>query len=152
MDEEVLEPVEYEALLNEMLELKLNSDIKIRITCAPQFARVAALSSAEKRVSDISGCLGGTEFGFISYRGDVQTCGFLNVSAGNLIENGYDFARIWLKSKFLEEIRNTSAYTGKCRLCEFAGLCGGCRARAFAASGDYLASDPVCAYTPKRKG
>jgi radical SAM protein with 4Fe4S-binding SPASM domain len=142
----VLEPVEYEALLNELLDMKLNSKIQLRVTCGPQFARIAAQSSAEKRLDDVRGCLGGTEFGFISYKGDVQICGFLNISAGNLVENNFNFGKIWRNSEFLKRIRNRAGYTGKCRLCDFVGICGGCRARAFAVSGDCLASDPVCDY------
>ncbi len=144
----VLDPVEYESVLNELLDMKLNSKIQIRVTCAPEFSRLVRQSGAEQRIGDVSGCIGGRTFGFISYCGDVQTCGFLNISAGNLIENNYDFGEIWLKSKFLEEIRDTANYTGKCAVCEFVGLCGGCRARAFATSGDYLGSDPVCNYKP----
>ena len=146
----VLDPVEYESVLNELLDMKLSSQIKLRVTCGPQLPRLVRQSGAEKRISDVNGCIGGRGFGFISYCGDVQTCGFLNVSAGNLLENNYDFGEIWLKSKFLEEIRDTANYTGKCAVCEFVGLCGGCRARAFAASGDYLDLDPVCDYKPER--
>jgi radical SAM protein with 4Fe4S-binding SPASM domain len=93
--------------------------------------------------------MGGRGFGFISYRGDVQTCGFLDISAGNLVENGYNFKKIWRESDLLKEIRDLSSYTGKCRTCEYIALCGGCRARAYAVSGDYLASDPLCSYQVK---
>jgi len=142
----VLDPVEYEALLNELLDMKLNSKIQLRLTCGPQFARVARQSGAEKRLDDVRGCLGGTEFGFISCNGDVQICGFLDISAGNLLENNFSFGKIWRNSEFLKRIRNRAGYTGKCRLCDFVGICGGCRARAFAITGDCFASDPVCDY------
>ena len=95
--------------------------------------------------------MGGRGFGFISYSGDVQTCGFLDISAGNLIENNYDFKKIWLESEFLNEIRNRTGYTGKCSICEYMNVCGGCRARAYAMVGDYLGDDPVCAHQPGRK-
>jgi len=147
----VLDPVEYEALLNELLNIKLKSEIQVRITCGPQFARVARQSNFEQRVGDVTGCIGGRDFGFISWKGDVQTCGFLNISAGNMVENGYNFGKIWSKSKLLEQIRNTAEYTGKCRNCEFVGICGGCRARAFATGGDCLGTDPVCGYQPEKK-
>jgi len=94
--------------------------------------------------------MGGRGFGFISYKGDVQTCGFLDISAGNLVENGFDFKKIWLDSKFLNEIRDLSAYKGACRTCEYLSLCGGCRARAYAISGDYLAADPICNYKARK--
>jgi radical SAM protein with 4Fe4S-binding SPASM domain len=72
----------------------------------------------------------------------------LDISAGNLIENRFNFRKIWLESKFLNEIRDTSALKGTCGECEYIDACGGCRARAMAMLGDYLAGDPVCGYMP----
>lgn len=146
ISDQLLDPVEYESVLNQLLELKLISKPRVRVTCAPAFARLVYQSNAEKRVGAVNGCMGGDGFGFVSYKGDVQTCGFLEISAGNLIEQNYNFERIWNESKFLNEIRNRKAYTGKCAVCDYADFCGGCRARAYAASGDYLASDPLCDY------
>ena len=146
MQDAILDAVEYEALLGELLRIKLKSEIKVRVTCGPQFARVSRQAEARGLTKDVAGCMGGRGFGFISYRGDVQICGFLDISAGNLIENGFKFEKIWRESKLLQDVRNLSGYTGKCRDCDFVGVCGGCRARAYAASGDYLASDPVCDY------
>jgi len=148
--DEILDPVRYEMLLNKLLRLKLESEIEVRVTCGPEFARVCRQAKAKKLIGDVSGCMGGRGFGFISYRGDVQTCGFLDISAGNLIENGFDFGKIWLGSEFLKEIRNLPAYKGNCGICEYVGACGGCRARAYTMSGDYLAADPICNY--KRGG
>ena len=142
--DEIVDPVEYETLLHELLYMKLNSDIEVRLTCGPQFARICRQEKAAQLIKSVSGCMGGKGFGFISYRGDVQTCGFLDISAGNLIQNGFDFEKIWTRSELLNQIRDTSGYKGKCGLCEYVRICGGCRARALATSGDYLSSDPVC--------
>jgi len=149
--DEILSPVQYEFLLNELLRLKLEASIEVRVTCGPQFARICKETRAGKLIGDISGCMGGRGFGFISYRGDVQTCGFLDISAGNLIENGFDFKKIWSRSQFLEQIRDLSGYTGPCRVCQYGSICGGCRARAYALSGDYLAADPLCDYRAGRR-
>jgi radical SAM protein with 4Fe4S-binding SPASM domain len=145
MADQVLDPIRYEVLLNELLRLKLDSTIEVRVTCAPQFAIVCEKARRKKLIDPVTGCMGGRGFGFISYRGDVQTCGFLDKSAGNLVKNGFNFKKIWLESKFLKEIRDVSSYK-VCGDCEFVGLCGGCRARAYAMSGDYLASDPICSF------
>ena len=147
----LLDPVEYEALLYHLLEMKLNSKMKIRVTCGPSFARIVRQSNAEKRVGVTNGCVGGDGFGFISFNGDVQTCGFLDVSAGNLIEENFNFKKIWENSKLLNEIRDRSKYTGKCLSCDYRDFCGGCRARAYAACGDYLHTDPVCSYQAGEK-
>jgi radical SAM protein with 4Fe4S-binding SPASM domain len=147
--DEILDPVEYEALLNELLRIKLKTEIKVRVTCGPQFARVCKQAEAKGLMKEVAGCMGGRGFGFISYRGDVQICGFLDVPAGNLVENNFNFKKIWEESEFLREIRNVSEYTGRCRICEYVGICGGCRARAYATSGDYMGDDPVCSYQNK---
>jgi len=146
IEDTVLDPVEYEVLLNELLRIKLKQEIKVRVTCGPQFARVCKQAEAKGLMEEVFGCMGGRGFGFISYRGDVQTCGFLDVPAGNLIENKFNFEKIWEESELLQKIRNVSDYKGICPKCEYAGLCGGCRARAYAMSGDYMEEDPVCNY------
>jgi radical SAM protein with 4Fe4S-binding SPASM domain len=144
--DEILDPVEYETLLHELLRLKLESKIEVRLTCAPQFARISRRQKLEKLTGRVSGCIGGRDFAFISCRGDVQACGFLDISAGNLFEKGQSFKKIWTKSDFLEKLRDRSQYEGSCVVCEYSAVCGGCRARAYAATGDYLASDPLCKY------
>ena len=147
----VLDPVEYETILGELVRIKLRKTVNVRVTCGPAWTRVCEQAKTRGLTSDASGCMGGRGFGFISFKGDVQTCGFLDVPAGNLVKNGFKFRDIWLKSKFLQEIRDLSQYKDKCGECEFVGVCGGCRARAMAMMGDYLAGDPVCGYVPAAK-
>lgn len=149
--DEILEPAECEMLLNDLLQMKLKSEIQVRVTCSPEFSRLCREAGIRRLSKEVNGCMGGRGFGFVSYRGDVQTCGFLDVSAGNLVENNFDFGRIWEGSEFLKEIRNLSGYKGKCGVCEYVSICGGCRARAYAMTGDYLGADPVCNYQPRGK-
>ncbi len=148
--DQILTPKKYEELLQDLLELKLTSPIDVRVTCGPQFSRVIRQAKLTGPKARASGCMGGRGFGFISYKGDVQTCGFLSISAGNLIKNGYDFASIWTESPLLNDIRDCGAYKGKCGRCEYLVVCRGCRARAYAVQDNYLAGDPVCAYQPRR--
>lgn len=140
---QLLDSVEYEALLNELLTIKIRSPLEIRVTCGPQLARITR-TRAEERVGAVTGCLGGREFGYITQQGDVQTCGSLEVPAGNLVANGYDFRHIWEESQLLQTVRDRKQISGKCSLCQYLDFCGGCRARAFLASGDYLGEDPLC--------
>ena len=148
--DQILTPAKYEELLHELLELKISSTIDVRVTCGPQFTRVIRQAKLTGPKARASGCMGGRTFGFISHKGDVQTCGFLSISAGNLVDNGYDFARIWTDSPLLNDIRDCGAYKGKCGRCEYLIVCRGCRARAYAVQDNYLAGDPVCAYQPRR--
>jgi len=147
LTDEILDSGQYENLLHKLLEIKQNLPIEVRVTCGPQFARLCRQEDTKLSAST-SGCMGGRGFGFISYKGDIQTCGFLDISAGNLVENGYDFGKIWTQSKFLNEIRAVNDYKGKCGICEYLTSCGGCRARAFTMTGDYAGSDPVCDFKP----
>jgi radical SAM protein with 4Fe4S-binding SPASM domain len=146
MAEEILRPQQYAELLADLLEMKSKLPIELRVTCGPQYARLHHETEAKGSGAAVSGCMGGRGFGFISYRGDVQTCGFLDLAAGNLVENGYDFAAIWEQSKLLNDVRDPRAYKGKCGRCAFVKLCGGCRARAYALTGDVLGEDPICWY------
>jgi len=95
--------------------------------------------------------MGGKSFAFISHIGKVQICGFLEEAAGDLREANLDFESIWKNSAFLQNIRAVDEYKGKCGWCEYRRVCGGCRARAYAMTGDYLESEPFCIYEPRRK-
>ena len=94
------------------------------------------------------GCLGGSSFCFISHVGQVQPCGYLEASAGRITERRFE--EIWKESDLFRQLRDLSLYKGKCGRCEFIRVCGGCRARAFEATGDCLAEEPYCIYEPKR--
>lgn len=143
LTDQLLDPVEYETLLNELLTIKMRSNIDMRVTCGPQMARVER-TRAEARLDASPGCLGGREFGFITRNGDLQTCGFLPVPAGNLIKNRYNFQHLWENSPVLTTLRDRKQIKGKCSLCKYLDFCGGCRARAFLTSGDFLGEDPSC--------
>ncbi len=93
------------------------------------------------------GCLAGTGVCFISHEGEVYPCGYLPVIAGDLRKQS--FAEIWDKAEVFQQLRETDNLKGKCGCCEFRNVCMGCRARAYAATGDYLDEEPFCVYEPK---
>jgi len=93
------------------------------------------------------GCLAGTGVCFISHEGEVYPCGYLPVIAGDLRKQ--PFADIWENSKVFHELRDTSGLKGKCGCCEFRNVCMGCRARAYAATGDFMDEEPFCVYQPR---
>lgn len=95
------------------------------------------------------GCLAGTAVCFISHQGEVYPCGYLPALAGDLKKQL--FAEIWENSVVFNQLRDVNNLKGKCGCCEFRNLCMGCRARAFAATGDYLDEEPFCVYEPKMK-
>jgi len=92
------------------------------------------------------GCLAGTSVCFISNEGAVYPCGYLPVSAGHT--RMQRFADIWNRSPLFTDLRDPDALEGKCGACRYQSLCGGCRARAYAATGSFLAEEPFCSYQP----
>ena len=96
------------------------------------------------------GCLAGTAVCFISHEGEVYPCGYLPALAGDLRKQA--FADIWANSVVFNQLRDTNNLEGKCGCCEFKNICLGCRARAFAATGNYLDEEPFCVYQPQAKG
>ena len=93
------------------------------------------------------GCLAGTGVCFISHEGEVYPCGYLPVIAGDLKKQA--FADIWRDAEVFRELRKTDNLEGKCGCCEFRNVCMGCRARAYAATGNYLSEEPFCVYQPR---
>ena len=71
------------------------------------------------------------------------------VSAGNLRDAA--FADLWRTAPVFEDLREPEL-GGRCGACEFSKICGGCRCRAYATHGDYLAEDPACGYQPGGHG
>ncbi|MCI4658305.1 TIGR04053 family radical SAM/SPASM domain-containing protein [Cryobacterium zhongshanensis] len=82
---------------------------------------------------------------FVAYDGEVYPAGFLPLGLGNVETT--PLAEIYRDNPLLKQIRATE-FTGRCGSCEYADLCGGSRARAFASSGDPLGEDPACPYLP----
>jgi len=93
------------------------------------------------------GCLAGTGVCFISHRGEVFPCGYLPVEAGNIRQR--PFREIWEDSPLFAELRDPDLLGGKCGLCEFKRVCGGCRARAYGMTLEYLGEEPYCTYEPR---
>jgi heme b synthase len=154
--EELLSPEEYEATLHWLLDRQKEGHLFIKPTCAPQFyrlwrqdaaARGEAITAAANGMEAMTkGCLGGQGFAFVSYRGEVQPCGYLELVAGNIRET--PFPEIWAQAELFQQLRRVDDYHGKCRVCQYRKVCGGCRARAFALTGDVLGDDPICPYEP----
>jgi radical SAM protein len=82
---------------------------------------------------------------FVAHDGEINPAGFLPLPLGNARDEA--IATIYRDHPLLRRIRDAD-FTGRCGRCEYADLCGGSRARAFAASGDPLGEDPACPYEP----
>ncbi|MFO8113192.1 MAG: heme b synthase [Desulfosalsimonadaceae bacterium] len=147
---------EYEDTLNWFYDQKQKTTLQLKATCAPHYYRILRQRSRKEGRpvtfqthgldAVTRGCLGGTGFCFISHRGIVQPCGFLDLECGDVTKTS--FADIWRDSEIFKKLRNPDNLEGKCGICQFRKVCGGCRARAYEATGNYLAEEPLCSYNP----
>lgn len=145
---------EYEQTLNWFYDQREKTSLQLKATCAPHYYRILRQRAKQEGKSVTykthgldavtRGCLGGTGFCFISHTGIVQPCGFLHLNCGDITKTS--FSDVWNNSDIFLSLRDFSQLKGKCGKCEFKGVCGGCRARAYEATGDYLAEEPLCNY------
>jgi len=149
-------PDEYEALMHRLLAMqpKFMGRMLVNAKCAPHYQRVLwehdPASPFLKGFVGSGGCPAGTHYVGITPDGDVTPCPYLPKYGGNLRE--HTFAEIWNDSDLFVSLRQRKALGGRCGECEFNTMCGGCRARAYGATGDYLAEDPWCVYQPGQHG
>lgn len=165
---------EYERVLHWFYDRSKEVPIDLKATCAPHYFRVRAQRIVdERRQGNFSttfvapgtrmhaapdpaggqplsamtrGCLAGTSVCFVSHQGEVFPCGYLPVSAGNIRYEA--FRDIWAGADVFRQLRNPDGLEGKCGDCGYHGICAGCRARAYAATGNYMAEEPFCGYQP----
>ncbi len=157
MKGEAVEGKEYEKILHWFYDQREKVPLQLKATCAPHYYRILRQRARQegKKVTPQThgldamtrGCLGGIGFLFISHLGDVQPCGYLEAFSGNVRRQ--KLKDIWGSSPVFLKLRNSSAYQGRCGRCEYMRVCGGCRARAFERSGDFMAEEPLCIYQPQ---
>ncbi len=156
IESEEIPPEEYERVLNWFYDKSKDKKIQLKATCAPHYFRIMRQRAKAEGIritkethgleAMTKGCLGGSAFCFVSSKGDVYPCGYLPALAGNIRQK--PFKMIWEKSKVFNDLRDPGKLKGKCGNCEYRTVCGGCRARAYAAKGDYLDEEPYCIYVP----
>ena len=156
-DEEMIEPAEYERVLNWFYDRSKDTKIGLKATCAPHYFRIMRQRAKEEGIKITAethgfeamtkGCLAGSGVCFVSHKGEVYPCGYLPVSAGNVRRE--HFKDIWENAEVFKVLRDEDNLEGKCGYCEFRRICMGCRARAYGYTGNYLDPEPYCVYEPK---
>ncbi|OIJ18467.1 radical SAM/SPASM domain-containing protein [Anaerobacillus alkalidiazotrophicus] len=161
MEKDMISADEHEEVMKWLFEIQQSMPYGVKATEAPHYRRVAIqekkrlnlkATEGNKRLDTLGrapkGVNDGDGFVFISHIGDVYPSGFLPVKCGNVREK--PLPEIYRDNPVFRDLRNKTLLKGKCGACEYKGICGGSRARAFALTGDYLESDPYCAYIPKK--
>lgn len=146
---EPLSPPEAEKQLRWVAQSTPEWPFGVKTTEAPMYRRIVAQvdEGPPQGAGGKHGIIAGDGFMFISHTGEVTPSGFLPQSVGNV--RHHDPVSLYRGADLFRALRDRSRLTGKCGDCEFKHLCGGSRSRAFASTGDALASDPLCPYEPK---
>lgn len=161
MEKDMITADQHEVVMKWLFKMGQKMPYGVKATEAPHYRRVflqekqrlgESLAAGVAKRSDLlgrapKGVNDGDGFIFISHTGDVYPSGFLPVVCGNVREQ--PLTEIYRSSNVMRQLRDKSLLKGKCGVCEFKEICGGSRARAYAVTGDYLESDPYCAYVPK---
>jgi radical SAM protein with 4Fe4S-binding SPASM domain len=160
----MISPAAHEQVFNWLYDLSNKAPFDIKATAAPMYRRVAiARRKAEGDGHPVTfqgagfqyadglnrpnrGVNDGNGFLFISHTGDIQPSGFLPITAGNALMD--DIVEVYRHSSLFSDLRDVNKLKGKCGACEYRVVCGGQRGRAYGVTGDYLESDPACAYIP----
>jgi len=161
-----LDAQQYETVFEQLYHTGLAASFVIKVTEAPHYRRYCLQRQQAKTVAQKpnaaprwheagpQGSIGlapqGVNAGkghmFISCVGEVYPSGFFPLSVGNL--RASSLAALYQRSPLFQELRDANRLKGRCGACEFRTVCGGSRSRAFAMTGDYLETDPCCAYQP----
>ncbi|HEX9597294.1 MAG TPA: hypothetical protein VF982_10480, partial [Anaerolineales bacterium] len=167
MIEQMISAEQHERVFNWLYDLSQDAPFDIKGTAAPMYRRVAierkraeagdrpvtfqgagfqyadGLNRPTKGVNDGNGFL------FISHIGEIQPSGFLPITAGMVRDE--DVVDVYRNHSLFKVLRDYSKLKGKCGICEYRDVCGGQRGRAYGITGDYMETDPACAYEPKLK-
>ncbi|NIR45644.1 MAG: radical SAM protein [Gemmatimonadetes bacterium] len=148
---------EYEETLAELMKLQeeFAGRMLVNSKCAPHYQRMLYQNDPDSPflksfAAGAGGCPAGTHYLGIRPNGDMTPCPYLPVYGGNLRQRS--FREIWEESDVFQRIRRRKTLGGRCGACEFNSVCGGCRARAYGATGDFMAEDPWCVYEPGAYG
>jgi MoaA/NifB/PqqE/SkfB family radical SAM enzyme len=147
---EQISPQACEELMGWLAELGHHVPPVVTTTEAPFYRRILAQRRAGRSGGHGAGIRDGNGILFIAHTGEIHPSGFLPVALGNVRTD--DVVRVYREAELFRALRRPADFGGRCGRCEYHWQCGGSRARAFAATGDPLAEDPLCAYVPAHSG
>lgn len=148
-----ISPAEYDEVLAELSRVQkaYSGRMVVNAKCAPHYVKRLLEEDPgspflKGYAGGAGGCPAGTHYMGIRPNGDMTPCPYLPVFGGNLRRE--ELERVWRESEPFVRIRQRNSLGGRCGACELNALCGGCRARAHGATGDYMAEDPLCTHVP----
>ena len=133
---------EYKTAINRIIDKDLELDILVKPTCAPQYKVESLLRGIKPQQNTTRGCIAGISYCSILPNGDVHICPYAPVKVASIREEAFDY--IWENNEIFNKLRDFKSYKGQCGQCKYINICGGCRARAYSNTGDWLEEDPYC--------
>jgi radical SAM protein with 4Fe4S-binding SPASM domain len=130
---------------------RAETGVMVRAKCAPHFKRLAFEHDPAWPITlaqgyEAGGCLAGTRYCRVTPEGEVTACPYMETPAGSVRRRR--FADIWANAPQFQALR-APRLEGRCGACEYRKLCGGCRARPAARSGNIFGEDFLCDYAPR---
>ncbi len=144
--DDLVSPEEHEATFNWLYDLSLKATYQVKTTLGQPYRRVMIQRSEGERAAGIGTTNDGKGICFVSHRGDILPSGFLPIAAGNVRRDS--LVETYRNSPLFRALRDPAQLKGKCGVCPYNTVCGGCRARAYGVTGDYLAAEPSCVLQP----
>jgi len=112
--------------------LEVVSHLALQILADPEIAEMPSFV----------GCQAGIGQGCVTANGTVYPCVLLPIPVGNVRRAAFE--TIWRRSPVIQALQRRDSLEGACSHCAVRSRCGGCRAVAFAKTGNYLATDGRC--------
>jgi radical SAM protein with 4Fe4S-binding SPASM domain len=151
-----LSPAKAEMLMSWIYETSLIAPFIVATTEAPSYRRVALehMRGEGKTAEEIKRSPAYRSFGirdghgivFVSHTGDICPAGFLPLVTGNIRQDS--LADVYRDAPVFQSLHDPTQFEGRCGQCQYHMLCGGSRSRAFEATGNALAEDPLCTHNP----
>jgi radical SAM protein len=166
IEEERISPEEYETVFARLWHHAQHQPYAVKTTEAPHYRRFVMqqggnplagpkastpLEAASARGHRAPlGVIDGKGIMFVSQNGEIFPAGFLPLRCGRFPQDSV--VDVYQHHPTFRALRDVDHFKGKCGICEYRHACGGSRARAYALTGDFLETDPDCAYVPCRTG
>jgi radical SAM protein len=157
--EERISPSEYELVFERLWHHSRRQPYGIKTTEAPHYRRFVLERGGDPLAGPVGpagrpsrprkaplGVGDGKGVMFVGHTGEIYPAGFLPLRCGQFpVDSVVD---VYQRHPTFLALRDPDHFGGKCGVCEYRDVCGGSRARAYAVTGDPLAEEPDCVYTP----
>jgi AdoMet-dependent heme synthase len=165
VQEERIKPAEYEEVFSRLWYHARHQPYAVKTTEAPHYRRFVLerggdplggpggegpeKSAARRGHRAPLGVGDGKGVMFVGHTGEIYPAGFLPLKCGQFPQDSV--VDVYQNHPTFLALRDPDRFKGRCGICEYRYVCGGSRARAYAVTGDPLATEPDCVYVPGQR-